>query len=162
MHSTDLAGGFLSHIETVRLTGAITRDDALTQLAEKAVEAGWARHGYVQALLTREATYPTGLHTRGLDIAIPHADPEWTLIPSMVVGLLEQPAVFQPMGGQGAEVLAKIILLLVIPDADTHVDFLRALSGFIEDPDLLEDLRRTENVGQLIEYLKAALKQGTS
>lgn len=154
-------GGFLSHIEMIRLEGAVARDDALSLLADKAVEAGWARPGFVNALLTREAAYPTGLHTRALDIAIPHADPEWTLVPSMVVGVLEQPAVFQPMGGQGAEVLAKIILLLVIPDADTHVDFLRALSGFIEDPDLLDDLSRTEDVGRLIAYLKAELHQGT-
>jgi len=159
-HNPDL--GFLTHIETVRFSGSIARDEVLSSLASKAVAAGWAKPGYPEALLAREAAYPTGLHARGMDLAIPHADPEWTLVPALVVGILQQPASFQPMGGQGPEVLATFVLLLVIPSADAHVEFLRALTGFIEDQRLLEELGRTQNVELLTEYLRSELQPRTT
>lgn len=158
MDDPNLGIGSLRQIATVRIRGAVGRDAALATLAGKAVQEGWARPGYAEALIAREAAYPTGLHAAGLDIAIPHADAEWTLVPSMIIGILEEPAEFQPMGGQGPEVKARFILLLVIPDADTHVEFLRALSGFIEDERRLAEFGRTQDVALLTAFLRADLE----
>jgi PTS system galactitol-specific IIA component len=144
------------------VVGVVSKDDALAKLADKALEMGWVRQGYREALLRREASYPTGLHAQGLDIAIPHADPEWTLLPSMVVGLLEQPAAFEPMGGQGSQVLARIILLLIIPDADAHIEFLRAISGLIEDPRRFQEFDKTEDIDLLLKHLKVELQEGAA
>jgi galactitol PTS system EIIA component len=158
MADQNLGIGSLRQIATVRIRGAVARDDALAALADKAVQEGWAKPGYAGALIAREAAYPTGLHAAGLDIAIPHADAEWTLVPSMIIGILEEPALFQPMGGQGPEVRAHFILLLVIPDPDTHVDFLRALSGFIQDESRLEEFGRTQDISLLTRFLRAELE----
>lgn len=157
MEDESAGGEVLSHIQTVTLAGQVTRDQALLALAEAAIATGWAREGYGEALIAREAAYPTGLHTRGVQIAIPHADPEWTLVPGMVVGMLDEPVEFQPMGGQGEDVLARIILLLVIPDADAHINFLRALSAFIEDEARLAEFSATRNLETLVTYLREEL-----
>ena len=158
MDDSSLSIGSLSRVATVIIPSHAGRDDVLATLARRAVEEGWARPGYGEAVIAREAAYPTGLHAPGLDIAIPHADAEWTLVPSMIVGILEEPAIFEPMGGQGPEVLARFVLLLVIPDAGTHVDFLRALSGFIENEDLLAKFNTTQDVAILTDYLRARLE----
>jgi PTS system galactitol-specific IIA component len=160
MADVSSSGDLLSRIEIVSVHQAASREEVLHSLAETAVAAGWARPGYAEALLKREAAYPTGLHTRGIEIAIPHADAEWTLFPAMVVGLLDEPVVFQPMGGQGGDVLARVILLLVIPDAEAHIGFLRAMAGFIEDEQLLQEFGTTRNVDMLIGYLKQELGSG--
>ncbi len=46
-------------------------------------------------------TNDDGIHAPGIGIAIPHADAEWTLVPGMIVGALDEPVIFEPMGGQG-------------------------------------------------------------
>ncbi len=147
----------LSNIKIVHITQPATSKEVLATLANVAVANGWAKPGYTEAVWTREEKYPTGLHAQGVEIAIPHADPEWTTIPAMVVGSLSHPACFQPMGGQGAEVQASFIFLLVIPDADAHIRFLQALSSFIENEELLRGLDQSRDVNVLIDHLRKEL-----
>ena len=152
----------LSHIETVTFTQAVTRDQALRTLADKAMAAGWAKSGYGDAVLRREAAYPTGLHTLGVEIAIPHADAEWTLVPAMLIGVLDEAAAFQPMGGQGGDVMAKIILLLVIPNAEAHLDFLRALVRIHRGRGAsCKNSGQTRTCKMLIGYLRQELRSST-
>jgi len=146
----------LANIHVLNITEPVTRTELLSRMADLAIENHWAKPGFTQAVLEREAKYATGLHSPSLDVAIPHADPEWTLLPGMIVSILDRPVSFQPMGGQGDEVQAKIVFLLVIPNADAHIAFLQALASFIADKDQLSLLDRTKDINLLISYMTAA------
>lgn len=115
---------------------------------------GLAKEGFAQALLEREEKYPTGIHASGTGIAIPHADAEWTLVPGMIVAVLKQPVIFEPMGGQGGEVQVNLVFLLLIVNPDDHVAFLSALADFISDGEKLARLRQEEDLVSLIDHLK--------
>ncbi|HEX2980449.1 MAG TPA: PTS sugar transporter subunit IIA [Anaerolineaceae bacterium] len=153
-----MAINVLSNICILNLSEPLTNVEALTLMGNKAVEAKWAKPGFVEAVLAREEKYATGLHTAGVEVAIPHADPEWTIDPGMVIGVCDQPVVFQPMGGLGGDVHARFIFLLAIPDAEAHISFLQALAGFIEDGERLSELERTKDVSALIEYLQQTVE----
>jgi len=127
-------------------------------MSEAALKNQWVKPGYLEALLTRESKYPTGLHTLGVEVAIPHADPEWTITPGMIVSILDQPTEFEPMGGQGEMVQARFVFLLLIPDADTHLKFLQTLAEFIEDEAKLETLGKTKDLTPLLEFFKQNLE----
>ena len=76
----------------------------LVALSSAAIKAGYAKLGYLEAILEREEKYPTGLHIPQIEVAIPHADAEWANVPSLTIGLLEHPVPFKPMGGEGGDV----------------------------------------------------------
>ncbi len=147
----------LSNVQVVEIQEIISQDQLLKKMGNVAIAAGWAKPGYVEALLERESKYATGLHTEGMDVAIPHADPEWTNEPGMVVALLDKAVTFQPMGGVGGEVKANFVFMLVIPDAEAHIEFLSAFSTFIEDKTHLETLARTRDVNWFLDYLKVVM-----
>lgn len=145
----------LKNIRVINITEVVNRPQLLADMADKAIEMKWAKPGFRQAVLDREAKYATGLHTLGLDVAIPHAGSEWTLLPGLIVALLDQPVSFEPMGGQGETVQAEIVFLLIIPDADEHISFLQSLASFIEDETQLSLLSRTKDIDHLIAYMSA-------
>ena len=143
----------LDNISSLRFSEEMTWQQLLTKMAEEAINKGWATPGYKDALLTREEKFATGLHA-SIDIAIPHADADWTIEPAMVTATLDTPVAFNPMGGEGGKVMAQFVFMLVIPDANAHIDFLQAIAGFIEDEDLMGDLAETKDITRLISYLK--------
>ncbi len=143
----------LDNISSLRFSEEMTWQQLLSKMSDEAIKNGWAKEGFKDALLTREEKFATGLHA-SIDIAIPHADAEWTIEPAMVAATLDTPVPFNPMGGEGGMVQAQFVFMLVIPDADAHLDFLQAIAGFIEDEELLGDLAETKDITKLISYLK--------
>ena len=143
----------LDNISSLRFSVEMTWQELLTKMSDEAIKNGWAKDGFKDAILTREEKFATGLHA-AIDIAIPHADAEWTIEPAMVAATLDTPVPFNPMGGEGGMVQAQFVFMLVIPDADAHLDFLQAIAGFIEDEELLGDLAETKDISSLIAYLK--------
>ncbi len=146
----------LNSLQITRIEQALNRRELLSHLAEIAIENGWAKEGFAQALVEREEKYPTGIHAPGSGIAIPHADAEWTIVPGLIVAVLEQPVAFEPMGGQGGEVQASLVFLLLISDPDDHVAFLSALADFISDAEKLHQLQQDDGLASLLKHLKQA------
>jgi galactitol PTS system EIIA component len=147
---------FLANIAVLRIAESLSQTELLSQMAARAAERGWVKPGFCEALLARESAFPTGLHAHRVDVAIPHADPEWTLLPGLVVAVLDHPVAFQPMGGVGEVVQAEYVFMLVIPDADAHIDFLRTLAEFIEDEERMQVLLDTRDVDYLISALSGS------
>lgn len=147
----------LSNVSVMHFLNPISQEELIRQMGQFAIENGWAKKGYIEALLAREEKFATGLHTSGVEVAIPHADPEWTNEPGMVVGVLDEPVVFQPMGGYGGDVMAKFVFMLIIPDADSHIEFLSALSTFIEDGERLANLEKSRDIEGFLQFLDQAM-----
>jgi PTS system galactitol-specific IIA component len=131
-----------------------SKEEVLEELSNAAMDAGYAKPGYYQAILEREEKYPTGLHTPEIEVAIPHADAEWANEPSLTIGLLAQPVVFQPMGGEGGEVNAEIVFMLTIKEPKEQINFLRAFATIMSEPKLLMEFRDTGDHKPLIDLIK--------
>ena len=130
------------------------KEEVLEDLSNAAINAGFAKHGYLEAILEREEKYPTGLHTPEIEVAIPHADAEWANTPSLTIGLLEQPVIFNPMGGEGGDVNAEIVFMLTIKEPKQQINFLRAFSTLMGKPQVLIDFKNSGDPKQLIEEIK--------
>jgi PTS system galactitol-specific IIA component len=143
----------VTNIKSIRFTSQQNREDVLALLSTSMLEEGWVLPGHTGAVLEREERFPTGLHTKGVEIAIPHADPKWTVLPAMVVGFLEQPVIFKPMGGVGLDVEAQLVFLLAIQNPDDHIEFLKSLVSIFEDEDFMKDFVKTKKVENLISKL---------
>ena len=146
----------LENISHMCFSEEMTWQQLLTKMSEDAIKNGWAKEGFTDAVITREEQYATGLHA-SIDIAIPHAGAEWTIEPAMITAALDVPVAFDPMGGMGGMVKAEFVFMLVIPDANAHVDFLQAMAGFIGDDAKMGELSVTRDISGLIDYLKENL-----
>jgi len=153
-----MATEILSNIEVLNLDHSSDREEVLSKMAEVVIEKGYAVPGFLNAVLERERKYPTGLHTRGVEVAIPHADPEWTIKPSLTVGVLEAPVEFEPMGGEGDLVQARLIFMLTIADPSEHLSFLKAFATLVEDEDTLVEFEKNPDIRYLLGRLQSALQ----
>lgn len=151
-----MAADLLSNLIVIK-SEKKTKEDVLQELSDAAVAAGYAKPGYGQAILEREAKYPTGLHTPEIEVAVPHADAEWTVCPSLTIAILAEPVIFEPMGGEGGEVNAELVFMLTIEDASEHVDFLRAFSSVMEAPQILIDFKNSGDAQPLIDIIRAKM-----
>jgi PTS system galactitol-specific IIA component len=111
--------------------------DVLTRLGEYAIDRGLATEGYVDALLDREASFPTGLEipTASFDIAIPHADPEHVIEPALVLALPSEPVPFHDMNDPDDTVEARVVLLLVAGESERYATFLSNLANLFQESD---------------------------
>lgn len=151
-----MAADLLSNLSVLKLDKR-TKDEVLEELSQAAISAGYAKPGFAQAILERETKYPTGLHTPEIEVAVPHADAEWTVQPSLTIGILENPVIFDPMGGEGGEVQAELVFMLTIEDPSEHVDFLRAFSSLMEVPQVLIDFKKSGDPQPLIEIIRGKM-----
>lgn len=155
--SSNVAADLLSNLQVIKSSKS-TKEEVLEEMAAVAIKAGYAREGFSQAILEREIKYPTGLHTPQIEVAVPHADAEWTLQPSLVIGILQKPVIFEPMGGEGGDVQAELIFMLTIEDPSEHVDFLRAFSTLMEVPQVLIDFKNSGDPQPLVEKIRGNMK----
>ncbi len=149
------------HIVNLRYDEEMTRQELLAKMAGEVHARGWSKDGFTEALLAREEKYATGLHA-AVDLAIPHTDAEFTAEPALITAVLGEPVTFEPMGGEGGPVAARFVFLLVLPDADAHIDFLQALSDFISDEELMKRFAETKDIDFMIDCLKRRSGAGAS
>jgi PTS system galactitol-specific IIA component len=120
---------------------AASQDEAVRELAVLLEQHGYVKESYAQAVLDREKEFPTGLHTMGVQVAIPHTDVEHCLKPGMAVGVLAQPVEFTEMATLDRFVQAEIIFLLSITVPEDQVKWLARLVDLFQTPGVLLQLK---------------------
>lgn len=129
-------------------------EDALCELGTRATEAGYVEETYVDAVLDREATHPTGLsvQTASFGVAIPHADVDRVKEQGLIVGLPSTPVQFHSMDDPDRTVDVEVILLLLVTDTDGYATFLSNLANLFSDEAFIEAVRsdRGDRVIELI------------
>ena len=136
------------HIRLLTVTGDRTCEELLTILGDYAIEQGLAKEGFTEGLLEREKNFPTGIQAL-TGIAIPHSEQEYTMIPSIVVALLEKPTQFRPMGG-GGMVPVETVFMLLLNEAEQQVEMLGSIVGFIQDKDRMDALRSAKKPEEIL------------
>ncbi|MDO9546047.1 MAG: PTS sugar transporter subunit IIA [Pelolinea sp.] len=143
----------LENVNVIKLNKN-TKEEVLEDLSNIAINAGYAKPGYRKAILEREEKYPTGLHTPKIEVAIPHADVEWAIEPSLTIGLLENPVTFGPMGGEGGDVAVEIVFMLTIKEPNEQINFLRAFSTLMGEPEILLEFKNSGDRKPFIDKIR--------
>jgi PTS system galactitol-specific IIA component len=126
-------------------------------LAGAAVEQGYARASFVDAVLEREVSFPTGLPLP-VPVAIPHADARHILRPGMAALVPQAPLTFGEMGGKVRTVEAQFVLMLLVDQPSEQVVLLGRLIAALRRPDLGEVLLDgLEDAAELVRRFDALL-----
>jgi mannitol/fructose-specific phosphotransferase system IIA component (Ntr-type)/galactitol-specific phosphotransferase system IIB component len=115
--------------------------ETIKLLGNALIKNGFAKDGLVEAILSREKKFPTGINTE-IPIAIPHTSPEFTIKKGLAIATLKNLVKFHEMGNPEKSLDVRIVIMPV-------------LTGKEEDGkefyELLQRLRDKKIVNELLE-----------
>ena len=128
-------------------------EDVMKSLGQKLIDEGYTKESYIDALITREKDFPTGLDIDGLGVAIPHTDVSHVNKAGIAIGVLKKPVTFIQMGSDDEEVGVKLVFMLAVTDPNAHIDELQRIIEIIQDKDVLEKLFTVTDKDTIIEVI---------
>ncbi|RPH25222.1 PTS sugar transporter subunit IIA [Buttiauxella warmboldiae] len=108
-------------------------------------EQGFVQSSFLEAIVAREKTYPTGLPTLPVAIALPHTDPQHVIRPFISVTRLSQPLAWHEMGNNDNTIYVQFIVLLGFIEHGRHLAALQKLMDCLADEEVLQTLREIKN-----------------
>ena len=111
--------------------------DVEKQLAGVLFESGYVRESYAQAIVDREASYPTGLEFGERSIAMPHCDIEHVNGPAICMGVLKKPVAWHRMDDPESTCNAELVIMLALNEAHAHLEMLQKVIAFVQDQELV-------------------------
>lgn len=126
--------------ETIVFLDENSQESVLRKLAKSLYQNGYVGDGYEEAILLREATFPTGLQTESIGVAIPHTDSIHVNKEAIGIGILDSPVGFKEMGSVDNTVKVRIIFMLAIKDPEAQLEVLQSVIELIQDHQKLEQI----------------------
>ena len=130
-----------------------SKEEAIKALAAGLYALDYVREGYVENVIKREETFPTGLPT-SIPIAICHTEAQYVKQSALAVGTLVTPIAFLEMGTPERTVNAEIVFLLALNDPKQQVPFLKKMASLFKDHAMLETIRDSKDPSKLVEIFK--------
>lgn len=131
---------------------------AIRFLAALLEQGGYVKRSFQEAVLERERTFPTGLPTGEINVAIPHADAVHVLQSAIAVGVLAKPVEFHQMGDPETLLDVDVVMVLAIQDPKAVVPFLQKACTMFQDQKLLADLKASTQPQEVVELLRIRLE----
>jgi PTS system galactitol-specific IIA component len=126
--------------------------EALTHIGERMVHEGVVETSYPQALLNREAEFPTGIQLEHHAVAIPHCEATHARSPAIYLIRPDTTVEFFQADDDGT-IPASLIIALIVTHPSEQLKLLRQLFGQLQDPVFCESLL-TVPEAQLSELFK--------
>ena len=126
-------------------------------LEGKLAGLGYLKDTWKAAISERERNYPTGLACPTGQIAIPHTDPVNLNKPYIAIVKPCDTVRFQPMGGDGDAVDAKLVINLGIMRDGGQVEMLQKLMGIFMDSEKSANVFGQETAEGMVEAFKKYL-----
>ena len=133
--------------------------EALETTAQLLYEKDLVKDSYLNAIMEREKSFPTGLEFENYGIAIPHTDSEHVNSEAMVINILKNPVKFEQMAAEGLYTDVNIIVMLAIKNKENQVPYLQALIDIFQDKEKVNTLLECENNDIIEETFKKYLKE---
>lgn len=132
---------------------ASTAQECILQMSALLERYGYVRPGYGEAVIEREAVYPTGLPGKGVNVAIPHTTGALVNKPAIGVIIPKEPVTFSMMGSNDVQLDCGVIMPLVIRDPKEQIGLLKRIAGVISDATLLGRLSNARSTEAVLECL---------
>ena len=100
---------------------------------------GVVHESYPQALIEREATFPTGIALEHHAVAIPHCEAVHAKSPAIYLIRPETPVNFQ-QADDDEEIAVSLIIALIVENPTAQLKLLRRLFSELQNPNTIEAL----------------------
>ena len=122
----------------------IAKDDldykeVIKYLGKTFLNKEYIKEEYINDVLTREESFPTGLKLQNMGIAIPHANPDNVLKNGISILKLKNPVRFSNME-TGDDVYVSMAFMLALKDPNDHLKMLQSLFVMFQQEDVMDEL----------------------
>lgn len=119
--------------------------DVIHKLGQRLIDGAFIHEAYIQAVIDREKTYPTGLQTLSGYVAIPHADSTLVKKTGIAIATLSHPVIFKSMENGSDEYPVTLVMLLAIKDVEEVVKVLQKVIALLENEETLSKVQSASN-----------------
>lgn len=130
------------------------KETLLAKMSEVLIDAEFVHPSYQQTVIERERIFPTGLPTKGINVAIPHTDSIHVKKEGFLVGVLEKPVTFEMMASKDVFLEVELIFMLAIKQPEDQLVMLQKLMLLCQDEQNLQLLKAKEKVVEVEQLLK--------
>ncbi|MBI9105781.1 MAG: PTS sugar transporter subunit IIA [Spirochaetales bacterium] len=119
---------------------APSKEKALELMAERLTSLGYVKESFKEAILDREANYPSGLPMEDIKIAIPHTDADHVNQSVICFARLKENVEFSVMGAPDEKIQVRLISMFALKEKKLIGDLLETLITTYQDNDVLKSL----------------------
>lgn len=133
--------------------------DLVNNLSLILEQKGYVKNSFRDALLEREANYPTGLQLNTTGVAIPHTDDIHVLKDAIVIIKLKEPITVMAMATENQEVHVKFVFMLLLKKECSHIDALQRLMDLFTDDSIMDKLKKENEAEELYNLVSCFMKK---
>ncbi|MNM34807.1 Heat-responsive suppressor HrsA [compost metagenome] len=133
---------------------AKSSQEVIEKLGSLMLSKGYVLDSYVDAVLTREETLPTGLPIDGFSVAIPHTDSGHVNESTIAIATLEEPVEFNMMIDPTQKTKVQLVFLLAVKNPNAQVQLLKTLMSVFQNKELLMNLQKASSKEEVNELLR--------
>ncbi len=119
---------------------APSKEKALELMADRLTSLGYVKESFKEAILDREANYPSGLPMEDLKIAIPHTDADHVNESVICFARLSENVEFSVMGAPEEKIQVRLISMFALKEKKKIGDLLETLITTYQDNEVLKAL----------------------
>lgn len=132
---------------------AKSSQEVIEKLGSLMLSKGYVLDSYVDAVLAREETLPTGLPIDGFSVAIPHTDSGHVNESTIAIATLEEPVEFNMMIDPTQKTKVQLVFLLAVKNPNAQVQLLKTLMSVFQNKELLMNLQKASSKEEVNELL---------
>lgn len=136
---------------------AKNREDLLSNLCKILMDKGYVKESFLNGILEREKTFPTGLITEGVQVAIPHTDAKHVNHSAILIVKLKKPIIFKEMGGSTEDVKVSLVFMLAIKNPQQQIETLSKLMQIFSDGEILKRIYTSLSPSEVVEKLRSII-----
>ncbi|MCC0701946.1 MULTISPECIES: PTS sugar transporter subunit IIA [unclassified Clostridioides] len=132
-------------------------ESIIRELGNKMYQKKYVKNTYINAVLKREKTLPTGLNIGEMCVAIPHTDSQHVNESNVAVGILKNSVKFNSMIDPTDKLDVELVFLLAVKNPDSQVKLLKDLMSVFQNIKLLRDIKNAstkEEVAELLNFIE--------
>ncbi|MBP1046248.1 PTS sugar transporter subunit IIA [Enterococcus sp. BWM-S5] len=117
-------------------------EELIQQIASPLIQAGDVAVEFPEQVILREKSFPTGLPTEPIGVAIPHTDAKYVNNNRVTIATLKNPIDMEIMGGMDeGTIQVSIVFLLALGQSNKQLNILQKLMTVLPKAELLERLK---------------------
>ncbi|MBL1227297.1 PTS sugar transporter subunit IIA [Enterococcus sp. BWR-S5] len=118
-------------------------EELVQQIAAPLVKAADVTAEFPEQVILREKSFPTGLPTEPIGVAIPHTDAKYVNNNRVTIATLKNPINMEIMGGMDEGTIpVSIVFLLALGQSNKQLNILQKLMTVLPKAELLERLKK--------------------
>ncbi len=131
--------------------------EVIKYLGKTFLDIKYIKEEYINDVLTREESFPTGLELKNIGIAIPHANPDNVLKNGISILKLKNPVRFSNMETSEA-VYVSMVFMLALKDPNDHLKMLQSLFIMFQEEDVMDELINAATIAEIKSIVTSNLK----